>query len=134
MATCSTPGCGCKNFYTDWIVGQRTGDCEDCHHSKTLHSREIAHQPAGHTLSSVPMYCIKPFPSHICNICILFDDIVLSVSFFCRRPGKSRNPYIYIISMGSLIPRLGQILKLFCLNILYFSFGDIFINLIMYFS
>jgi len=40
MATCSTANCTCKNFYTDWAIGQRTGSCEDCGHLKTEHSRE----------------------------------------------------------------------------------------------
>eukprot|EP01036_Dinobryon_divergens_P024259 gene24258-32692_t len=46
MATCSAAGCACRTLYTDWNIGQRSGDCEDCHHLKTMHSREIA-QPGG---------------------------------------------------------------------------------------
>ena len=31
----------------------------------------------------VPMYSIEPFQSHICQVCILFDDIILSIQLQC---------------------------------------------------
>jgi hypothetical protein len=40
MSTCSVTGCNCQNLYTDWPVGSRTGNCEDCGHDKTNHSRQ----------------------------------------------------------------------------------------------
>jgi len=40
MATCTTAGCPCKNLYTDWDIGHRGGNCEDCGHWKTNHLRQ----------------------------------------------------------------------------------------------
>jgi len=54
MATCSTANCTCKNFYTDWAIGQRTGGCEDCGHLKTEHSREQQIQPGRKLMDSTP--------------------------------------------------------------------------------
>ena len=41
LSTTCLAGCTCKNLYTDWVVGQRSGNCEDCGHLKTGHSREL---------------------------------------------------------------------------------------------
>ena len=40
MTTCSHDNCRCKNLYTDWIIGNKSGNCEDCAHPKTDHLRE----------------------------------------------------------------------------------------------
>jgi len=45
MATCSMAGCPCKNLYTDWDIGHRGGNCEDCGHLKTNHLREALDTP-----------------------------------------------------------------------------------------
>ena len=41
MATCSKIGCACRNLYTEWPLGSRSGNCEDCGHPKTNHSSEV---------------------------------------------------------------------------------------------
>ena len=64
MSTTGTclAGCPCKNLYTDWVVGQRSGICEDCGHLKTGHSRELVH-PSMINISNIRMkgFCIVDF-------------------------------------------------------------------------
>ena len=61
MANCAAANCTCKNLYTDWAIGQRTGICEDCEHLKTEHSRE--QQAPAQGIHRVPVNFIEP--SHI---------------------------------------------------------------------